>query len=61
MAYGGFKNSPRRGACDKLLRDKAFDIAKNPIYDRNQRGLAAMVYKFATQMATNTGTGIDSK
>ena len=61
MAYGGFRNSPRRRASNKLLLDKAFDNAKNPIYDRNQRGLATIVYKFATQMATNTGTGIDSK
>ena len=26
--------------------DKAFNIAKNPKYDRYQRGLASMVYKF---------------
>ena len=29
-----------------MLRDKAFDVAKNPKYDRYQRGLASMVYKF---------------
>ena len=29
----------------KTLRDKAFNIAKNPKYDRYQRGLASMVYK----------------
>ena len=28
------------------LRDKAFNIAKNPKFDRYQRGLASMVYKF---------------
>ena len=33
-------------ASDKILRDKAFNIAKNPKYDRFQRGLAFMVYKF---------------
>ena len=27
-----------------MLRDKAFNIAKNPKYDRYQRGLASMVY-----------------
>ena len=26
--------------------DKAFNIAKNAKYDRYQRGLASMVYKF---------------
>ena len=29
-----------------ILRDKAFNIAKNPIYDNYQRGLASSVYKF---------------
>ena len=28
------------------MRDKAFNIAKNPKYDRHQRGIASMVYKF---------------
>ena len=28
------------------MRDKAFNIAKNPKYDGYQRGLASMVYKF---------------
>ena len=28
------------------MRDKAFDIAKNPKYDEYQRGLASMVYTF---------------
>ena len=30
----------RRTASDKILRDKAFNIAKNPTYDGYQRGLA---------------------
>ena len=33
-----------RAVSDKVLCDKAFDIAKNPKYDRNQRGLASVVY-----------------
>ena len=33
MAYGQFKDLERRTASDKILRDKAFNIAKNPIYD----------------------------
>ena len=28
------------------MRDKAFNIAKNPKYDEYQKGLASMVYKF---------------
>ena len=46
MAYGDFKDLKRRTVCDKVLRDKAFNIAKNPKYDGYQRGLASMVYKF---------------
>ena len=37
---------PIRTASDKVLRDKAFDIAKNPKNDGYQQGLASMVYKF---------------
>ena len=33
MAYGDFKNLNRRTAVDKVLHDKAFDIAKHPKYD----------------------------
>ena len=46
MAYGDFKDLKRRTASDKVLRDKAFNIAKNPKYDGYQRGLASMVYNF---------------
>ena len=46
MAYGEFKDLARRTASDKILRDKAFNIAKNEKYDGYQRGLAALVYKF---------------
>ena len=45
-AYGDFKDLGRRTASDKVLRDKAFNIAKNAKYNRYQRGLASMVYKF---------------
>ena len=43
MAYGDFKDIARRTASDKVLKDKAFNIAKNPKYDGYQRGLAFMV------------------
>ena len=46
MAYGDFKNLKIRTAPDRILRDKAFNIAKNPKYDGYQRGLASIVYKF---------------
>ena len=37
MAYGGFKDLARRTASEKVLKNKAFNIAKNPIYDGCQR------------------------
>ena len=43
MAYGDFKDLARRTASDKILKDKAFNIAKNPKYDGYQRGLASMI------------------
>ena len=46
MSSGGFKDLPRRTASDKILRDKAFNIAENPKYDGYQHGIASMVYKF---------------
>ena len=46
VAYGEYKDLTRRTASDKVLRDNAFNIAKNPKYDGYQRGLASMVYQF---------------
>ena len=46
MAYRDFKDVKRRTASHKIIRDKAFYIAKNPKYDGYQRGIASMVYKF---------------
>ena len=33
MAYGDFKDLARRTASDKILRNKAFNIDRNPKYD----------------------------
>ena len=46
MAYGKAKDLVRRTQSDKILRDKAFNIASDPKYDGYQRSLASMVYKF---------------
>ena len=46
MAYRNCKDLARRTASDIVLREKAFNIAKNPKYDGYQRGMASMVYKF---------------
>ena len=39
----------------KLLREKAFNIAKNTKYDGYQRGLALMVYKFFDKKTSGNG------
>ena len=46
MAYGDFKDLARRTAADKILQDKALNIAKYSKYDGHQRGLASMVHNF---------------
>ena len=46
MAYGDFKYLTKSTAADKVLKNKAFNIVKNPKYDGYQRGLASMVHKF---------------
>ena len=45
MAYGDFKDLTKRTAADKVLRDEAFNIAKNSKYDGYQHGVASMVWK----------------
>ena len=55
MAYGVFKDLTRRTASDKIIRDSAFNIAKNPKYGGCQRRLASMVYKFFDEK-TSGGT-----
>ena len=46
IAYEDFKDLTKRKAFDKILRDKVFNIAKNPKFDRWQRGFPSMVYTF---------------
>ena len=46
MAYGRSKNLVKRTQSDKVLRDKAFQIASDLKYDGYQRRLVSMVYKF---------------
>ena len=55
MAYGDFKDLAKRTAADKVLRYKAFNIAKDPKYDGYQRGLVSMVYKFFDKKAADSG------
>ena len=48
-AYSECKDLTKRTVADKVLKNRAFDIAKDPKYDGYQRGLASMVYKFLIQ------------
>ena len=58
MAYGDFKDLAGTKISDKILRNKAFNIAKNPKYDGYQRGLASMVYKCFDKKSTGSGVNI---
>ena len=55
MAYGDFKDLKKGTAADKVLRNKAFNIAKDPKYDGCQRELAFMVYKFFDKRTAGRG------
>ena len=55
-AYAYHKDLINRIKSDKVLRDKAYNIASNPEYDGYQRGLASMVYKFFDRKSMGNGT-----
>ena len=54
-AYVDNKDLINRTRADKVLRDKAYDIASNPEHDGYQRGLASMVYKFFDKKTMGSG------
>ena len=60
MAHGDFKDLEKRTASDTVLRDKTFNIAKNPKYDGYQRRLASMVYKCFDKKLKGSGVNIPS-
>ena len=49
VAYSDSKDLAKRNIPDKVLKERAYEIARNPKYDRYQRALASMVYKFFWQ------------
>ena len=57
MPYENFKDLARGTGSYKVLRGKAFNIAKNPKYDGYQRGLASMAYSFFDKMSTESSIG----
>ena len=55
VAYSYSKELTKRTVADKILRNIAFNIAKDPKYDGYQRGLASMVYKFFDKKSKGSG------
>ena len=45
-AYSDSKDVAKRTVSDKLLKDKAYETARNRHYDGYQKALASMFYKF---------------
>ena len=61
MAYEVFKDLAKITASDKVLTNKAFNIAKNPKYDEYQRGLASMVYTFFDKKSKGSSVAIKNE
>ena len=67
ISYGDFKDLARRTTSDKILRDEAFNIAKNPKYDGYQWGLVSTVYTFFDKKSASLidksakGSGVNNK
>ena len=59
-AYADNKDLINRTKADKVLKEKAYNIASNPKYDGYQRGLASMVYKFFDKKSMGSGFAKDS-
>ena len=53
--HGDFKDLAKRAAADKVLKNKTFNIAKDPKYDQYERGLASMVYKVFDKKSSGSG------
>ena len=58
MDYGNFKDLTKRTAADNVLRNKAFNIAKDPKCDGCQTGLASMVYNFFDKKTAGSGINV---
>ena len=53
MAEKDLKDLNRKTAADKVLRDKVFNIAKNPKYHRYQHGFASMFHESFDEKTSN--------
>ena len=55
LLYADHKDLINRTEADKVLKNKAYDIASNPEYDGYQRGLVSMLYKFLDEKSMGSG------
>ena len=55
MVYGDFKDLAKRTTADKVLKDKAFNIAQDPRYDGYQRGLPLWFINFFDKAIAGSG------
>ena len=55
------KIQQKKAASDRVLRYKAFNIAKNPKYDANERGLVSMDCKFFEKKSSGGGVNNEIK
>ena len=53
--YSDSKDLDKKTISDKILKDRAYDIARNHKYDGYERAFARMVYKFSER---KTGSGL---
>ena len=60
MAYGDFKDLAKRTASDKVLRNKAFNIAKNSKYDGYKKRFVSIVYYFFDEKTAGSGINMDA-
>ena len=54
MAYGDFKDLTGRTVSDKILRDKAFNIANNLQYDDNKEVLLQWFINFSIKKTSGS-------
>ena len=59
-AYSDSKDLAKRTILDKILKDRAYEIARNREYDGCQRALASMVYKFFDKK-TESGVSLNEQ
>ena len=60
-AHSDSKDLTKRTVANKILKNRAFNIAKDPKYDGYQRGLASMVYTFFDSKVSGSGAKVISQ